>query len=127
MFYDKDSKSLMYQSPAYLFSGTQYVNVDMFIDLATWHTHTKRLVERKPFYKFSVTTQSTDTWFNPSWGAAETALTIDYEDSWIENKVKPSNIKTDDDKEFSGVAKQDNSNQHDSIFTGELYINGTLS
>ena len=126
MFYDKDSKSLMYQSPAYLFSGTQYVNVDMFIDLATWHTHTKRLVERKPFYKFSVTTQSTDTWFNPSWGAAETALTIDYEDSWIENKVKPSNIKTDDDKEFSGVAKQDNSNQHDSIFTGELYINGTL-
>lgn len=126
MFYDKDSKSLMYNSPAYLFSGTQYVNVDMFIDLATWHTHTNRLVERKPFYKFAVSTQATDTWFNPSWGAAETALTIDYEDSWIENKVKPSTLVTDDDKEFSGVAKQDSRNQHDSVFTGELYINGTL-
>lgn len=126
IFYDKDSKSLMYNSPAYLFSGTQYVNIDMFIDLATWHTHTNRLVERKPFYKFSVSTQATDTWFNPSWGAAETALTIDYEDSWIENKVKPSTLITDDDKEFSGVAKQDSKNQHESTFTGELYINGSL-
>lgn len=124
--YERESNSLVYYSPSYLFSTSQYVKINIGFELSRWYADYGKLVERKPYYKFSVTTQATDTWFNPSWGAAETTLAPDFENSWIENKVEPSTIVTDDDKEFHGVAKQDGKNEHPSTYTGELYLNGNL-
>ncbi|MFJ7185683.1 hypothetical protein [Lysinibacillus xylanilyticus] len=127
-FYDKKTHSIVIYSHQSILSTTNYQNVHLTLDLDKWSKETGRYVERKPFYDFKLQSVKGDCGINWSWGAAESVLNHmnggDVEDSWIENKVEPTTISSDDDRTFYGNAKQDRFNEHETDYTVDLFVNG---
>ncbi|PGZ34528.1 hypothetical protein COE50_06440 [Bacillus anthracis] len=123
--YDANTQSIIIYSHKSIVSTTNYQNVDLTIDLDQWSKDTGRVVERKPHYDFKLQSGKNDIiGINWSWGSADSVLFEGGEDSWIENVVESTSIKSDDDKVFYGNGKQDNINEHETNYFIEITLNG---
>ncbi|PFJ15357.1 hypothetical protein COD67_14215 [Bacillus cereus] len=124
--YDAKTHSIVIYSNKSIASVTTYQNVVLTLDLGRWSKDTGRVVERKNNYGFMLQSSPNDLAVNWSWSGAYSVLLEDVEDSWIENKVEPTTIKSDDDKVFYGNGKQDRVNEHETDYSVELSLNNKV-
>ncbi|MBO0482520.1 hypothetical protein, partial [Candidatus Enterococcus courvalinii] len=132
VFYDESLHAIVFKTEKALASVSAYQNIDLEIDLGKWHTDTGKVIERKTSYSFSVNSASADWGIGWNWGGSETSLNewglwstgAPFEfGSWIEDPIKPTSLKTEDDEHFSGTWKQDHkdeSNEHETTYSVTL-------
>lgn len=125
-YFDEKINAIVIFSEVSVVSANQYQNVNLEIDLDKWSKDTGRLVERKDFFNFKVKSGNADLGINWSWGAAESVLNGNDlpDDTWIENKVKPTTITSEDEMTFTGVGYQPMDNEHDTNYFVTLEIDG---
>lgn len=125
-YYDKKTNGIVFKGNLSAVSAKQYQNIDFKIDLERWSKDTGRLVEREPYYNFKVQSGGADLGINWSWGAAESVLIGDSipEDSWVENRVTPTTITSEDETTFTGTGLQPMTNEHDTNYFVTLEAKG---
>lgn len=125
-YFDEKTSAIVIYSVVSVISANQYQNVNLQIDLDKWSKDTGRLVERKDFFNFKVKSGNADLGINWSWGAAESVLKGEDvpDNTWVENKVKPTTISSEDESTFTGKGYQPMDNEHDTNYFVTLEIDG---
>ncbi|WP_019299536.1 MucBP domain-containing protein [Lactococcus garvieae] len=126
--YDSSTKSIIVRGNKLLFTlSNGWLNTDIRVNLNQMKMDTGVLVERRPVYQFKTVTATTG--FNWAVLGDESklgAIYPDFENSWIENKVEPTTIQTNDQINLFGRTIQDRVNEHPTDYSIELRKSGVV-
>lgn len=124
--YDSSTQSIIVRGNKLLIGlSNGWLNTDITINLNQMKLDTGVLVERRPMYQFKNITATTG--FNWAVLGDESklgAIYPDFENSWIENKVEPTSLQTNDQINLFGRTIQDRVNEHPTDYSIELSKNG---
>lgn len=124
--YDSAAKSIIVRGNKLLFTlSNGWLNTDITIDLNKMKLDTGILVERKAVYRFKTITATTGyNWAILGDESKLGAIYPDFENNWIENKVEPTSLETNDQINLFGQTTQDIVNEHPTDYSIELVKNG---
>lgn len=126
--WDSTAKAIIIDGNQLLFNFTNgWLNTDLTVNLNQMKIDTGVLVERKPIYTVDVLTYTKGTnWETDTDERKTAAIYPSFENSWIENKVEPTTISSNDSQVIYGQTTQDLKNEHPTNYFIELWLNNKL-
>lgn len=126
--WDSTAKAIIIDGNQLLFNFTKgWLYTDLTVNLNQMKVDTGVLVERKSLYAVDVLTYTKGTnWEIDTDERKTAAIYPSFENFWIENKVEPTTISSNDSQVVYGQTIQDLKNEHPTNYFIELWLNNKL-